>query len=151
MRSVAKVRINHVTVGIAANRLSTPEVRAVCKETKELSQRWPRSGNPAYTYPPTGNLYRQTYYRVRERKSGPYGVVGNDSPIALAIHNGTKGHWIRARERKFMKFRWKRMGGSFHYFKIVWHRPLPGNHFLTEPLRIVAAKHGFKVAKTGPL
>jgi hypothetical protein len=50
-----------------------------------------------------------------------------------------------------MKFRWKRMGGGFFYFKIVWRRPLKGNHFLTEPMRIVAAKHGFKVTKTGPL
>jgi hypothetical protein len=148
---MAKVRINHLAVETTALRLTTPLVRTVCRETKELSQRWPRSGNPAYTYPPTGNLYRQTYFRVRERKSGPFGVVGNDSPIALAVHNGTKGHWIRIRTKKFMKFRWKRMGGNFFYFKIVWHRPLKGNHFLTEPMRIVAARHGFIVRKTGPL
>lgn len=148
---MAKVRINHLAVQAKGLELTTPVVRRVCKETKELSQRWPRSGNPAYTYPPTGDLYRQTYFRVRERKSGPFGVVGNDSPIALAVHNGTKGHWIRARTRSVMKFRWKRFGGNFFYFKIVWHRPLKGNHFLTEPLRIVAARHGFKVTRTGPL
>jgi hypothetical protein len=116
-----------------------------------MAQKWPRAGNPALTYPPTGNLASKMFYRVRERKSGPFGVVGNTAPYADAVHNGTKAHWILVKQRKVMKFRWKRMGGSYHYFKKVWHPATKGSYFLTIPLRIVAARHGFKVRNTRPL
>ncbi len=148
---MAKVRINHLTVTAEGNRLSRPLVNTMCRETKELAQRWPRAGNPALTYPPTGELARQMFYRVRERKSGPFGVVGNTSKIAMAVHNGTKAHWILAKQRKVMKFRWKRFGGTYHYFPKVWHPATKGSYFLTIPMRIVAARHGFKVGGTAPL
>lgn len=148
---MAKVRINHLLVEAKGLELTTPLVRKVCKETKELSQRWPRAGNPALTYPPTGKLYSQTYYRVRERKGGPFGVVGNDSPIAEVVHNGGRERWIRVKTHKWMKFRWKKMGGTFAYFKIVKHPATKGNYFLTAPLRIVAARNGFIVTGTKPL
>lgn len=116
-----------------------------------MAQKWPRGGNAALTYPRTGELASKMFYRVRERKSGPFGVVGNTAAYADVVHNGGKGRWILVRQRKFMKFRWKRMGGTYHYFKKVWHPPTKGNHFLTAPLRIVSARYGFTVRNTGPL
>lgn len=91
------------------------------------------------------------FYRVRDRKSGPFGVVGNTAPYADAVHNGTKPRWILVRQRKFMKFRWKRMGGGFFYFKKVRHPATKGSYFLTAPMRIVAARNGFAVRNTKPL
>lgn len=148
---MAKVRINRLRVETTMLKLTTPKVRQICKETKELSQRWPYAGNRALTYPPTGDLYSKTYYRVRERKTGPFGVVGNDSPIADVVHNGGRERWILVRQRRFMKFRWKRFGGGFFYFKKIKHPATKGSHFLTGPLRIVAARHGFTVRNTGSL
>jgi len=103
------------------------------------------------TYPPTGHLASKMFYRVRERKSGPFGVVGNTAPYAEAVHNGTKAHWIRAKNFKVMKFRWKRFGGVYAYFPLVWHPATKGSYFLTIPMRIVAARNGFKVKPTPPL
>lgn len=91
------------------------------------------------------------FYRVRDRKSGPFGVVGNNARYAKRVHDGGPAYWIFVRQRKFMKFRWKRFGGGFFYFKKVLHPATRGNHFLTEPLRIVSARNGFIVRKTGPL
>lgn len=91
------------------------------------------------------------FYRVRERKSGPFGVVGNTASYALAVHNGTKPHLIRARTKTYMKFRWKRYGGGFFYFKVVRHPGTKGSYYLTIPMRIVAARYGFKVTGTSPL
>jgi hypothetical protein len=148
---VARVRINHLKVERVGNGLSKPLVQKVCRETKEMAQKWPRAGNPAYTYPPTGRLASEMFYRVRDRKSGPFGVVGNTAPYAEAVHNGTKGRWILARNHKVMKFRWKRFGGVLSYFPIVWHPPTKGSYFLTIPLRIVSARYGLKVRNTRPL
>lgn len=90
------------------------------------------------------------FYRVRERKN-PTGVVGNTAAYADAVHNGTKARLIHVRTKKVMKFRWKRMGGTYHYFKVVRHPATKGSYFLTEPLRIVGARHGFIVRNTRPL
>jgi hypothetical protein len=123
----------------------------MCKETKEMAQAWPRAGNPAYTYPPTGKLADAMFYRVRDRKGGPFGVVGNTAEYADVVHNGGKGRWIRARQHTVMKFRWKRFGGHYAYFPLIWHPPTKGSYFLTIPLRIVSARYGFTVRNTRPL
>jgi hypothetical protein len=91
------------------------------------------------------------FYRVRERKSGPFGVVGNTSPYADVVHNGGRRRVIQVRTKKFMKFRWKRMGGGFFYFKTIIHPATKGSYFLTAPLRIVSARNGFVVRNTRPL
>lgn len=122
----------------------------MCTETKALAKKWPRAGNPAFTYGPTGALASSITSKVKSGRN-PSGVVGSALDYALVVHNGGKARVIKTRTKKFMKFRWKRMGGQFAYFKTVRHPATKGSYFLTGPLRIVAARNGFIVRKTGPL
>jgi len=119
----------------------------VCRETAALAKRWPRAGNPALTYGPTGELADSINYRVRE-SANPSGIVGTDKRYALVVHDGGQERWISVRNKTWMRFRWKRFGGKIFYFKKIRHPATKGSHFLTEPLRVVAARHGFVVRAT---
>lgn len=141
---MARVHIDPQRVTKLGNKVTTPMVRAVIKETVALSKRWPRAGNPAWT-DSTGELNRHTTGQTYASPS-PHGYVRNDLVYALAVHEGTPARLIFARKPTGMNFYWKREARRGRGFKVVHHPATKGSYFLTEPLAIVAKKHGFKVS-----
>lgn len=91
------------------------------------------------------------------------GTVGSSLPYAKSVHDGAKVHWIfpkaskgvirfGSRRRPQLRFFWRRAG------RVVFMPHVPGSpgkighshpgvkakHYLTEPLRNSARRHGFR-------
>lgn len=140
---MAKVLLNPVAVRRTAQKLTKPKVQSMVNQTVTLSKRWPRAGNPAWT-DSTGELNRHTRGMVTETASGFLGVISNDLSYAMVVHNGGGPRMIFARRAKSMKFAWKRFGGRLTYLRKVRHPATKGSYFLTQPMKIIAQREGFK-------
>jgi hypothetical protein len=95
------------------------------------------------------------------------GTVGSTLSYARSVHDGAKVHWIfpkaskgvvrfGSRRRPQLRFFWRRAG------KVVFlphipgspgkigrsHPGVQGKHYLTEPLRNAARRHGFRFVRT---
>lgn len=78
----------------------------------------------------------QTGLRIR-------GDVFNNTKYALAVHEGTKPHIIRARKRKALKFD---VGGRTVYASSVRHPGTKAQPFLSDALRFaLSAQDGWRV------
>lgn len=141
---MAKVHIDPQRVTRFGNKVGTPLIKTVIRETLAMSKSWPYQGNPAWTSR-TGNLYRHTTGQTYSSPS-PHGYVRNDLPYALAVHQGTEARLIFAKKPGGMNFYWKRFDRRGRGFKVVKHPATKGSFFLTKPLQIVGRRHGFKVA-----
>lgn len=140
---MAKVHIDPLRVTKFGNKVTEPLIRTVIRETVALSKQWPRAGNPAWT-DSHGTLARHTTGQTYKSPS-PHGYVRNDLPYALAVHQGTPARLIFANKPTGMNFWWKRKQRWGRKFMVVKHPTTKGSFFLTQPLKIVSARHGLKV------
>jgi len=58
--------------------------------------------------------------------------VTSTNPHTLLVHNGSRAHLIRPRNRRYLRFE---LGGRVFYTKLVRHPGYKGNPFMTEALR----------------
>jgi hypothetical protein len=135
------VHLNLVAMDRFRRHAAEAPVRKILQETRDLARKWPRTGNPAWT--DTTGALKRSITTTFNAGVNPSGTVGSKLSYAMAVHNGTKGRYIYARVGKRMKFRWKRMGYVTVYRRYVWHPPVRGSFYLTNPLTVVARRHGF--------
>jgi hypothetical protein len=95
------------------------------------------------------------------------GTVGSALPYARSVHDGAKVHWIFPkaakgvirfgnRRRPQLRFFWRRAGRVVFLPHIPGspgkighsHPGVKGKHYLTEPLRNAARRHGFRFIRT---
>lgn len=107
------------------------------------------------------------------RSDGPHvvpgavnGTVGSNLSYAKSVHDGAKVHWIfpkaakgvirfGSRRRPQLRFFWRRAGRVVYLPHIPGspgrighsHPGVKGKHFLTEPLRNAARRHGFRFVR----
>lgn len=143
---MARVVIDPIKVSRIAQKVTVPIITQMSKDIVNLSKRWPRAGNPAWT-DSNGDLNRHTKYIVYPGPN-PYSVIVNDLDYAAAVHNGTKARIIFPRNHRFMKFAWKRFGGKIVYLEEVKHPATRGSFFISQPAAIVAKRYGAKVSGT---
>ena len=77
------------------------------------------------------------------------GEVGSNLPYAHFVHDGTKPHFILPRGNYPLRFYWKKVGHHVR-FNIVGHPGQRAKKFLTGPLTLIAARHGWVVYTYGP-
>lgn len=143
---MAQIRIDELKAQRYAAKVSTGVLKTIVRDTVALAKKWPRAGNPSWT-DSNGNLARHIRGDVTPGLN-PKARVWCDVDYALAIHEGTPHRIIYRKLDKRMKFSWKRKGGEVVYRNWVNHPATKGNHFLSRPLAIVSAKHGFKTTGT---
>jgi len=141
---MAKVHIDPIAVRREGNRVTTPLVKAMIKDTVALSKRWPRAGNPAWT-DSYGTLNRHTTGQTYTSPS-PHGYIRNDLDYAMAVHEGTAPRLIFANTPAGMTFWWKRKQRWGVKFRVVKHPRTKGSYFLTRPAAIVAKRYNFKIS-----
>ena len=69
-------------------------------------------------------------------------TVGSDVDYAQMVHDGTKAHAIRARNKKALRFR---MGGRWVVVSAVWHPGTKPRPFLDQAVRDVAGGKGYDI------
>ena len=91
------------------------------------------------------------------------GSVGSRLKYAASVHDGAKVHWIfpkaardvlrfNSRRRPQLKFYWRKVGRIVYLPHVPGsldkighsHPGVKGKHYLTEPLRAAARRHGFR-------
>lgn len=137
------VHLNLVAIDRLRRKVAAPPVKQILTETQALAKRWPGTGHRAWTTS-HGNLSR-SIEKSFTGGANPSGRVGSRLRYAAAVHNGTKARIIYARKGRYMKFRWKRKGNILVWREYVKHPAVRGSHYLTNPLAVVAKRHGFAV------
>jgi hypothetical protein len=59
----------------------------------------------------TGNLRGANQMTMRARRTSVTGTITNRTKYALAVHNGTRPHTIKAKRAKALAFFWAKAGG----------------------------------------
>ena len=156
---MARVIIYHALARAHSMEVAKRLVRQVLYET-EFGAKIMSAGGP-YS---VGNL-SESIHSDGPNMSGTSvtGTVGSKLPYARAVHDGAKVHWIfpkaskgvirfGSRRRPQLKFFWRKAG------RVVYLPHIPGSvdrighshpgvkakHYLTEPLRNAARRHGFR-------
>lgn len=94
------------------------------------------------------------------------GTVGSSLPYAKSVHDGAKVHWIfpkaskgvirfNSRRRPQLRFFWRRVGRTVYLPHVPGspgkighsHPGVKAKHYLTEPLRNAARRHGFRFVR----
>lgn len=92
-----------------------------------------------------GRLAQSFKKRVWISATGAGGRVWSDVPYARWVHDGTPPHQIRPRGRGYkLKFFWRKTNRTERFWKVN-HPGQKGQHFLTEPLIVAAARYNMIV------
>ena len=80
---------------------------------KEIAEATRSTLNRANVLTPvkTGNLRSANQMTMRARRMSVTGTIENRTKYALAVHNGTRPHTIKARRAKALSFFWAKGGG----------------------------------------
>ena len=80
---------------------------------KEIAEATRQTLNRANVLTPvkTGNLRSANQMTMRARRMSVTGTIENRTKYALAVHNGTRPHTIKARRAKALSFFWAKGGG----------------------------------------
>lgn len=156
---MARVILYHAIIRAHSMEVAKRLVRQVLYETEFGAKAMTRGG--PYS---VGNLADSIHSDGPNASvSSVSGTVGSRLKYAAAVHDGAKVHWIfpkaskgvirfGSRRRPQLKFFWRRAG------KVVFMPHIPGSaarighshpgvkgkHYLTEPLRAAARRHGFR-------
>lgn len=136
---MAQIKLNRFEVHITGTRAAEKVVREVCRSV-ELSAKIQLSFGE-YT---TGDLARSIHTTLRYRRNTVIGHVGSELEYAAVVHDGSPAHSIYPNRATVLKFYWRKVGATVH-FDHVNHPGMRGKFYLTEPLRLAAARRGMRV------
>lgn len=160
MAAVAnRVRIDRPKAKLFARQLATQHVAKTVRRIEELAKREAPVRRPNENDRPGGRLRASIGYKI---DPGPivHARVGSRVKYAEPAHQGAQWHYIRARRKKFLAFKWNAAPPEivvksgkwkgFVFLKSVKHPGMKGKPYLTGPLLVVGRQMGFRVV-TVPL
>lgn len=92
----------------------------------------------------TGLLRSRMQMRMLSTVGLVRGEVFNDTDYAMAVHDGSAAHTVRARRRQALRFR---IGGQFVYARSARIPARRGRPFIFRALNQVADRRGFDVER----
>lgn len=122
-------------INAVASRAALPEVTKITRQIL----------NRARILAPvrTGRLRASGRMDVRITSVGPTGSVTFPVSYARYVHEGTRAHVIRAKNKKVLRF--KGAGGGYVYRRVVHHPGTKGRPFVERAMEEIAPKRGFEV------
>lgn len=116
--------------------------RLVAQTTSAVNSQG-RSNAPGGQYS-TGTLKASINWSMSATKVTVTGVSGSPLIYAHSVHTGQPARRIVPRNARMLRFYWRRTGRVEH-FRSVNHPGTQANPYLTDALKAVAPRYGFKV------
>lgn len=134
---MARLVLNEGEVRRAAEKPAHDLVKQVIGETQRAAQVMipKRSGR-------TARKFQSNVLTVSGR--GVFGKLWNTSEVAWWLHEGTPIHPEPIRKPGPMTFFWEKVGHQVTFAHVL-HPGIKPVRFLTDPLKVIGKRHGFRV------